>query len=297
MASTTQDISDLPKPLQLPLSTSDLTRINAFLSSMTPQEILKWGTEYLPNLYQTTAFGLTGLVAIDMLSKLAKSPPPLIFLDTLYHFPETYELVEEVKKKYGQPVHVFKPEGCETVQDFEKLHGEKYWETNEADYDYSVKVRYSPSSPAPFSESQIQVEPARRAYQQLNVQSVITGRRASQGGARSSLQPLEVDSTGLLKLNPLFAWNFSMVESYIKENSVPRNKLLDQGYRSVGDWHSTTKVEEGQDERAGRWAGKEKTECGLHEDYFKMKAQARAQAAEAAKAEISTAREFSVASP
>lgn len=119
------------------------------------------------------------------------------------------------------------------------------------------------------------VEPAQRAYQAFNVQSVITGRRASQGAARASLQPLEVDSTGLLKLNPLFAWNFSLVEWYIKQNNVPRNKLLDQGYRSVGDWHSTSKVAEGQDERAGRWAGKEKTECGLHEDYFKMKAQAK----------------------
>jgi len=122
----------------------------------------------------------------------------------------------------------------------------------------------------------MQVEPAQRAYKAFNVQSVITGRRASQGGARASLQPLEVDKTGLLKLNPLFAWNFSLVEWYIKSNNVPRNKLLDQGYRSVGDWHSTSKVAEGQDERAGRWAGKEKTECGLHEDYFKMKAKAKA---------------------
>ena len=65
------------------------------------------------------------------------------------------------------------------------------------------------------------------------------------------------------------------MQSYIEENNVPRNKLLSQGYRSVGDWHSTSKVEEGQDERGGRWAGKEKTECGLHKDYFKMKAQAK----------------------
>ena len=117
----------------------------------------------------------------------------------------------------------------------------------------------------------LQVEPARRAYKELGVQSVITGRRASQGGDRASLQPVEVDSTGLLKLNPLFAWDFSSVQTYIEENNVPRNKLLSQGYRSVGDWHSTSKVEEGQDERGGRWAGKEKTECGLHKDYFKMR--------------------------
>jgi phosphoadenosine phosphosulfate reductase len=106
---------------------------------------------------------------------------------------------------------------------------------------------------------------------------VITGRRASQGGARTSLQPLEVDETGLLKVNPLFAWTFEFVDWYIKTNSVPHNKLLEQGYRSVGDWHSTTKSGEGDaGERAGRWAGREeKTECGLHEDYFKMKAVAK----------------------
>lgn len=66
-----------------------------------------------------------------------------------------------------------------------------------------------------------------------------------------------------------------MVDWYITDGQVPRNKLLDQGYRSVGDWHSTTKVVEGQDERAGRWAGREKSECGLHQDYFKMKAEAK----------------------
>ena len=66
-----------------------------------------------------------------------------------------------------------------------------------------------------------------------------------------------------------------MVESYVKEKNIPRNKLLNQGYRSVGDWHSTVKVTEGEDERAGRWAGKEKTECGLHKDYFTMKMKAK----------------------
>lgn len=120
-----------------------------------------------------------------------------------------------------------------------------------------------------------QVEPSKRAYDKLCVKSVITGRRASQGAARSLLQPLEVDETGLLKLNPLCSWSFQDVEKYINQYDIPRNKLLVQGYRSIGDWHSTSKVGEGQEERAGRWAGREKTECGLHEDYFKMKAKAK----------------------
>ncbi|THH16408.1 hypothetical protein EW146_g4227 [Bondarzewia mesenterica] len=248
---------DLPKPLQLPISQDDLDKINAYLNPLTPEEILQWAIDYLPSLYQTTAFGLTGLVAIDMLSKITQSPPPLIFLDTLYHFPETYELVEDVKKRYGVPVTVYRPDGCETVEGFGTKYGQKLWETDEDKYDFIVKV-----------------EPARRAYEELGVKSVITGRRASQGAARASLQPLEVDSTGLLKLNPLFAWNFHLVDWYIKSNNVPHNKLLSQGYKSVGDWHSTVKSGEGDEgERAGRWAGKEeKTECGLHVDYFAMKA-------------------------
>ncbi|KDQ64163.1 hypothetical protein JAAARDRAFT_166161 [Jaapia argillacea MUCL 33604] len=250
----------LSKPLQLPISQADLDAINAYLSPLTPEDILKWAVEYLPGLYQTTAFGLTGLVAVDMLSKITSNPPPLIFLDTLYHFPETYELVEEVKRKYNRDVHVYRPEGCSNVQEFEAKHGQRLWEEDEDTYDFAVKA-----------------EPARRAYEELGVKAVITGRRASQGADRANLQPLEVDSTGLIKLNPLFSWNFHLVEWYIKENGVPRNKLLDQGYRSVGDWHSTVKSAAGDGgERAGRWAGKaEKTECGLHKDYFAMKAAAK----------------------
>ncbi|KAH9948817.1 phosphoadenylyl-sulfate reductase [Amylocystis lapponica] len=250
---------EFSKPLQTPLPEEELNRINTFLRDLTPEDILRWAIDHLPGLHQTTAFGLTGLVAIDMLSKTTSSPPPLIFVDTLYHFPETYELVEDVKQRYGVPVHVYKPEGCESVEDFERTYGEKLWEKDEQTYDYLVKV-----------------EPARRAYAERGVKSVITGRRASQGADRANLPPLEVDSTGLLKLNPLFAWSFPIVDWYIKSNNVPHNKLLDQGYRSVGDWHSTVKSGEGDTgERAGRWAGKaEKTECGLHVDYFALKAAA-----------------------
>ncbi|KAH7931158.1 Phosphoadenosine phosphosulfate reductase thioredoxin [Leucogyrophana mollusca] len=260
----------LHKPLQLPLAQEDLDAINSYLSPLTPQEILQWALEYLPGLYQTTAFGLTGLVAIDMLSKIAPAPPPLIFLDTLYHFRETYDLVDEVKQRYNQIVHVYKPEGCKNVQDFEAKYGQRFWETDEDTYDFAVKV-----------------EPAQRAYQELDVRSVITGRRASQGGDRASLKPLEVDATGLLKLNPLCNWTFPLVEAYINENNVPRNKLLDQGYKSVGDWHSTVKSGAGDaGERAGRWADKqEKTECGLHKDYFAMKLRAKLEASKAQESE------------
>ena len=133
-------LPNITKPLQLPLSKDDLDTINVYLSSLSPEGILKWAMEYLPGLYQTTAFGLTGLVSIDMLSKITSSPPPLIFIDTLYHFPETYELVEEVKSKYQIPLYVYKPDGCSLTKEFEEKHGEKFWETDEETYDFFVKV-------------------------------------------------------------------------------------------------------------------------------------------------------------
>lgn len=84
-----------------------------------------------------------------MLSKLTSNPPPLIFVDTLYHFKETLQLVEEVERKYGKKVIVYKPEDCETTEDFEKKHGQKLWERDEESYDYHVKVIYA-YVPVPF---------------------------------------------------------------------------------------------------------------------------------------------------
>lgn len=86
------------------------------------------------------------------------------------------------------------------------------------------------------------------------------------------MQPLDVDDTGMIKINPFWSWKFSDVKAYIDANNVPTNALLTQGYKSIGDWHSTVKSGDGDaGERAGRWAGKAKTECGLHTSYFDMK--------------------------
>lgn len=188
---------------------------------------------------------------MDMISKLEYVIEPkveLIFLDTLYHFPQTLDLVERVNQRYPSlKIHTFKPEGCETTQELEDKYGERLWEVDEERYDYIAKV-----------------EPAQRAYKQLGVQAVLTGRRRTQGGKRGDLDIVEIDEVGLIKVNPLANWSFKQVQAYIKENHVPTNDLLDQGYRSVGDWHSTQPVTDSEDERAGRWKGRQKTECGIH---------------------------------
>lgn len=228
-----------------------LKYINAQLSKLEPVDVLKWCMTTFPRLFQTSAFGLTGLAIMDMVSKLDTVIKPdidLIFLDTLYHFKETLELVVRVREQYPHlKIHVYKPAGCDTTADFEAKHGERLWETNDELYDAVAKV-----------------EPAARAYQELDVKAVLTGRRRTQGGKRGDIDIVEVDDQGLIKINPLANWSFKEVQAYIKDNNVPTNSLLDQGYRSVGDWHSTQPVTDSEDERAGRWKGKNKTECGIH---------------------------------
>ncbi|CAL5866492.1 uncharacterized protein PFLUO_LOCUS700 [Penicillium psychrofluorescens] len=225
--------------------------LNRQLQFLEPQDVLRWCITSLPHLFQTTAFGLTGLVTLDMLSKLDVPRPQmvdLIFLDTQYHFSETLALVDRVRKRYPHNnVHVYKPADVESTAEFEAKYGSRLWETDDQLYDWVAKV-----------------EPAQRAYREMNVHAVLTGRRRSQGGKRGDLDIIEVDEAGLIKVNPFANWSFDQVKQYVNEHNVPYNELLDRGYKSVGDWHSTQPVSDTEDERSGRWKGKQKSECGIH---------------------------------
>lgn len=99
---------------------------------------------------------------------------------------------------YIAPLHVYRPPGVETADEFAAKYGDKLWETDEGSYDYLVKV-----------------EPAARAYKELGVRAVITGRRRSQGADRANLAAIEVDERGLIKVNPLITWSFQQVKDYV----------------------------------------------------------------------------------
>ncbi|ANB12049.1 phosphoadenylyl-sulfate reductase (thioredoxin) [Sugiyamaella lignohabitans] len=244
-------VSETQTVPKVTFTAKQLEHINKFAENMSAEEIIRWSIMTIPGLYQTTAFGLTGLVTLDIISKLFPDTHPidLVFVDTLHHFQETLDLIERIKVRYPNvKLHIYKPDGCETREDFTKEFGPELWETNDTFYDYLVKV-----------------EPVQRAYSELNISAVFTGRRKTQGGQRGSIPIIEVVENGLIKINPLANWSFDQVNEYIKKNDVPYNALLDQGYRSVGDYHSTVPVKDGEDERAGRWKGKKKTECGIHE--------------------------------
>lgn len=249
-ASASSSTSSLPP---VSFTQAHLKHLNSQLENMQPMDILRFCKVLFPNLYQTTAFGLTGLVTVDMLSKIqaqtpGMQPTELIFLDTLYHFQETHDLIGRVKARYNVPVHIFKPAEVNTTAEFEAMYGEKLYDLSSELYDWIAKV-----------------EPQQRSYSELGVAAVLTGRRRSQGGQRGDIPVIEIDEErGIVKINPLVNWSFREVKAYVDEHNVPYNALLDQGYKSVGDWHSTVPVGEGEDERAGRWKGQNKTECGIH---------------------------------
>jgi len=223
--------------------------LNERLQSMSLSEVLLTLHTILPDLWQVTSFGPSGMVIIHHLLKL-NIKPNIIFLDTLHHFDETIEHASNVTKTYSLNVHWFRCEKASSKQDFERMYGTQLWKTDPDHYDWLVKV-----------------EPLERALRKMEVQAWITGRRRSQGGERKNLEILEYDPSniGLLKVNPLAYWSYEQVWAYVRSNMLLYNPLHDQGYKSVGDVHSTKPVSFADEEREGRfWHDPCKTECGIH---------------------------------
>lgn len=192
------------------------------------------------NLALVSAFGPGSLVLIHRFSEL-KVRVPVIFIDTLYHFPETLDLVERVRSRYELDLRVFRP--AQNRAAFEALHGERLWERDIDRYQHHTKV-----------------EPFQRAIAGLS--AYITGRRRDQSTTRADLDVVEFGNP--IRINPLAAWTSEHVWAFIREHDIPYNSLHDAGYASVGDAPLTTPVALGEHERAGRWRGLDRLECGIH---------------------------------
>jgi phosphoadenosine phosphosulfate reductase len=170
-----------------------------------------------------------------------------MFLDTLHHFPETLEFVAKAKDRYKLNLHVYKTPDVETRSAFAARYGEALWDTDILKFHQITKI-----------------EPLQRGLAELNTIAWITGRRRDQATTRAEMPIFELDNQQRLKVNPLATWTRKDAWRYVAEHSVIYNPLHDQGYPSIGDEPITTRVAEGEDERAGRWRGTGKTECGIH---------------------------------
>jgi phosphoadenosine phosphosulfate reductase len=230
------------------LADLDLESLNREFETATPQEILRWAINTIPRgLVQTSAFSVP--VTLHMLYEELKPDPavPVLFLDTLHHFPETLETVDRAKRRYGLDLHIYRAEGVNSREGFAARYGEELWHRDVSRFHYLTKV-----------------EPLQRALQEIDVKAWVTGRRRDQSATRQHMPILEWDTSGRLKINPLANWTRKDIWNYVYHQKVVYNPLHDQGYTSIGDEPLTTPVHSGEHERAGRWRGSGKTECGIH---------------------------------
>jgi phosphoadenosine phosphosulfate reductase len=224
---------------------AELERESARLESASPEEIIAWGHErFAPYLTMATAFGPEGCVILSMLAKIA--PETYVFnLDTGYQFQQTLDLRDRIAEKYGIEVDMLQPE--QTVPEYEALHGGPLYKTNpnQCCFDRKIKVLR-------------QAAAGRHAW--------MSGIRRDQSADRARAAIIGWDGKfNLVKISPLANWTKKDIWKRIMSESVPYNPLHDQGYPSVGCWPCTRAVLDGElDERAGRWSGTAKTECGLH---------------------------------
>ncbi len=224
---------------------SRLTEWNERFESAGPEEILEWAiSQFRDGLTMATAFGAEGCVLLDMLANL---PPIHVFnLDTGYQFPETLELRERIRERYGITVEVVQSD--ETVAEMEARFGGPIYKKNP---DECCRLR--------------KIVPLQRTLR--NYSAWITAIRRDQTSFRANAPIVGWDKKfGLIKVNPLANWTKRDVWEYIIEHDVPYNPLHDEGYPSIGCWPCTRQVTLGQDDRSGRWTGTSKVECGLHVD-------------------------------
>jgi phosphoadenosine phosphosulfate reductase len=226
----------------------DLEQLNQRFDTAHPREILAWCVEHiLEGLVQTSAFNVDDMVITDIFYRDLKQAVPVIFLDTLHHFPQSLELVAKAKEIYNLDLRIYKTPDVETREAFAAKYGAALWDRDIEKFHYLTKI-----------------EPLQRSLNELNAAAWITGRRRDQAVTRAQMPVFEVDPQQRLKVNPLASWTRKDSWHYVFQHSVIYNPLHDQGYPSIGDEPITTPVAEGEDERAGRWRGTGKTECGIH---------------------------------
>jgi phosphoadenosine phosphosulfate reductase len=215
-------------------SDEELAEINSGFEGAPASKIIRWAVEtFHPYLCLSASMGDT--VLIDLAHKVEPSIE-VVFIDTGYHFPETMETMEAVRRRYGLNLRVM------TVAP----HDEELWRVDPENCCSAVKVG--------------QLD---RALQ--GKLAWMSGLRRDEAETRANAPIVGRDVRGLIKINPIAQWNDADVDGYIADHDLVLNPLLLQGYTSIGCMPCTSKPTDPSDPRSGRWAGQGKTECGLHD--------------------------------
>lgn len=212
---------------------AELKELSDRFETWAASSIIEWAVEnFAPHM--ALAASMTDAVLIDLAVKVDPAIE-VVFIDTGYHFPETLETVEAVRRQYGLNMRIM------TVQ----RQNEPLWQADPENCCSAVKVGQLDRA---LSGKAAWMSGLRRAEADSRVRAPIVAR----------------DLRGLIKINPIAAWSDLDVQGYIDEHDVIVNPLIGQGYPSIGCQPCTAKPLDPSDPRSGRWAGRGKTECGLH---------------------------------
>jgi len=209
-------------------------------------ERVRWAHEtYGDQLVLTTSFGVQSAVMLHLVT-MQIPEIPVIFVDTGYLFPSTYTFAASLTERLKLNLKTYTP--LQTAAQQEALHG-KLWEQG-----IDGIQRYNRIN---------KVEPMNRAVQGLGAIAWLSGLRRSQSSSRGKRSVVEAQNK-VTKIYPIIDWSDRDIYQYLTENSLPYHPLWDQGYVSIGDWHSTKKLDEGMTQEDTRFGGLQR-ECGLHE--------------------------------
>jgi phosphoadenosine phosphosulfate reductase len=214
----------------------DTATLATDLEASSADDIVAWAAATFGNDLVTLCAMTSDAVLVDLVAKHAPGTD-VVFLDTGHHFTETLETHVRLRERYGDRVNF--------VVATSGLAPATQWQT---DPDGCCHVRKVEPMESALS--------GRRAW--------ITGMRRADSSVRADTPVVQTDKRGLVKVNPIATWSDSTLAAYLDVHEVPQHPLLNQGYPSIGCEPCTRRIGDGEDLRAGRWAGKGKTECGLH---------------------------------
>ncbi|MCU7553763.1 phosphoadenylyl-sulfate reductase [Alteromonas sp. ASW11-19] len=232
--------------LSLTVDQRTLDELNAKLETMTAQQRVAWALEHLPQeAIVSSSFGAQSAVMLHLLTQ-AKPDIPVVLTDTGYLFPETYGFVDKLTDMLGLNLHVY---GADMSAAWQEARFGRLWEQGVDGIEKYNKMN--------------KVEPMQRALRELQAGTWFAGLRRSQSDSREKLPVLQKVGNQF-KVYPIIDWSNKDLHFYLKEHGLPYHPLWDQGYVSIGDWHTTQSLQEGMNEQDTRFFGL-KRECGLHE--------------------------------
>jgi phosphoadenosine phosphosulfate reductase len=231
--------ASLPHPEMLPVESERLERLSA-------DDRVRWAIEtFGDRLVMSTSFGIQSAVTLHLVTRFAPKIP-VVFVDTGYLFPETYQFADQLTRRLNLNLKVFNPR--ETAARQEALHGRLWEQGKDALEQYNFLNK---------------VEPMNRAIQELGASAWITGLRRAQAKTREDLDIVQLQKR-TYKIHPILDWSERDVYQYLTRHDLPYHPLWEKGYVSVGDIHSSAPLAAGQTPEETRFSGL-KRECGLHE--------------------------------